>query len=91
MGLIAPPASAGVLMRVRGIVLVILLIVGLLALGFGVVELVSLPFGGASWQLAIFYGFVLVAVAIGGLAYFGRRRQRKAQAERAEQTASRAR
>jgi preprotein translocase subunit YajC len=42
-------------------------------------------------DLAIFYGFVLVVVVIGGLAYYGRRRQRKAQAERAEQTAPRAR
>jgi hypothetical protein len=91
MGLIAPPASAGTLMRVRGVVLVILLIVGLLALGFGIIELVSLPFGGASWQLSIFYGFVLVVVVLGVLAYLGRRRQRKAQAERAEQTAARAR
>jgi hypothetical protein len=91
MGLIAPPASAGVLLRVRGIMIVILLIVGLLAVGFGIVELVSLPFGGASWQLAIFYGFILVVLVIGGLAYFGRRRQRKAQGERAEQNAPRAR
>ncbi|HWF52073.1 MAG TPA: hypothetical protein VG294_15640 [Solirubrobacteraceae bacterium] len=91
MGLIAPPASAGTLMRVRGVMLVILLIVGLLALGFGIIELISLPFGGASWQLSIFYGFVLVVAVLGVLAYLGRRRQRKAQAERAEQTAARAR
>jgi len=91
MGFVAPPASAGILLRMRGIVIVVLLVVGLLALGLGIVELVSLPFGGLSLDLAIFYGFVLVAVAIGVLAYFGRRRQRKAQAERAEQTASRAR
>jgi membrane protein implicated in regulation of membrane protease activity len=78
-------------MRVRGVMLVILLIVGLLALGFGIIELISLPFGGASWQLSIFYGFVLVVVVLGVLAYLGRRRQRKAQAERAEQTAARAR
>jgi len=91
MGLVAPPASAGVLMRIRGIALVILLVLGLLAIGFGIIELVSLPFGGASWQLGIFYGFVLVVVVMGGLAYFGRRRQRKAQAERAEQSAPRAR
>jgi hypothetical protein len=88
MGLVAPPASAGVLLRARGILLVILLLVGLLAVGFGLIELVALPFGGTSVDLAIFYGFVLVAVAIGGLAYFGRRRQRKAAAERAEQTAA---
>jgi hypothetical protein len=91
MGLIAPPASAGWLLRVRGIALIIFVIVGLLALGFGIVELVSLPFGGISIDLAIFYGFVLVIVVIGGLAYFGRRKQRKSQAERAEQTAARAR
>jgi hypothetical protein len=91
MGLIAPPSSAGMLLRVRGVLLVILLILTLLALGFGIVELVSLPFGGASWQLSIFYGFVLVVVVLGVLAYLGRRRQRKAQAEQAEQTAARAR
>jgi hypothetical protein len=91
MGLIAPPASAGMLARVRGVLLVLLIVITLLALGFGIVELVSLPFGGASWQLSIFYGFVLVLVALGVLAYLGRRRQRKAQAERAEQAAARAR
>lgn len=91
MGLVAPPKSAGILMRVRGIVLVIGLIAALLGLGIGIVELVSLPFGGISLDLAIFYGVVLIAVVIGVLAYFGRRRQRKAQAERAEQMAARAR
>ncbi|MEA2195965.1 MAG: hypothetical protein QOJ25_16 [Solirubrobacteraceae bacterium] len=91
MGLIAPPASAGKLARTRGVLLVLFIIIGLLGLGFGIVELVSLPFGGGSWQLSIFYGFVLVVVVLGVLAYLGRRRQRKAQAERAEQTAARAR
>ncbi len=61
------------------------------ALGFGIVKLIALPFGGISLDLAIFYGLVLVAVVIGGLAFFGRRRQKRAQAERAEQIASRAR
>ncbi len=91
MGLIAPPASAGVLARIRGILLLIVLIIVVLALGFGIVELVALPFGGVSTDLAIFYGFVLVAVAIGVLAFFGRRRQKRAQAERAEQIAARSR
>jgi hypothetical protein len=91
MGLVAPPSSAGMLARTRGVLLVIGFIVLLLAIGFGIVELVSLPFGGASWQLSIFYGFVLVVVALGALAYFGRRRQRKAKAERAEQVGARAR
>jgi len=91
MGLVAPPKSAGVLLRARGVAVVVLLIVTLLLLGFGIVELVSLPFGGLSLDLSIFYGVLLVFVAIGVLAYVGRRRQRKANAERAEQTASRAR
>jgi len=91
MGLVAPAASAGILARIRGVVLVIVLIVAILLLGFGIVNLVSLPFGGISLDLGIFYGLVLVFVAIAVLAYFGRRRQRRAQAERAEQTAARSR
>ena len=91
MGLLAPPASAGILVRIRGIVLIIVLVVAILALGFGIVKLISLPFGGVSLDLNIFYGLVLVAVAVGILAYFGRRRQKRAQAERAEQAAARAR
>jgi hypothetical protein len=91
MGLIAPPASAGILARIRGIVLVIVLIVLILLIGFGLVELVALPLGGISLDLAIFYGLVVVLVGIGVLAYFGRRRQKRAQAERAEQAAARAR
>ena len=56
MGLVAPPKSAGLLPRIRGIVLVILLVVVVLALGFGIVKLISLPFGGISTDLNIFYG-----------------------------------
>ena len=51
----------------------------------------ALAAGGMSLDLRIFWGFVLVVVAIGVLAFFGRRRQRKAQAERAEQIAARGR
>jgi hypothetical protein len=91
MGLVAPPASAGTLARVRGILIVVVLIIAILLLGFGIVNLVSLPFGGISLDLGIFYGLVLVLVAVGVLMYFGRRRQQRAQAQRAEQTASRSR
>ena len=91
MGLVAPPKTAGLIPRVRGIVLVILLVILVLALGFGIVKLISLPLGGISTDLNIFYGLVLVAIAIGALAYFGRKRQKRAQAERAEQIASRSR
>ena len=91
MGLVAPPKSAGTLARVRGVLIVIALVVGILLLGFGIVSLVALAAGGMSLDLRIFWGFVLVVVAIGVLAFFGRRRQRKAQAERAEQIAARGR
>jgi hypothetical protein len=91
MGLVAPPASAGTLARVRGILVVILLIVVVLAVAFGIVNLIGLATGGVSTDIAIFYSLVLVLVAIGALAYFGRKRQKKAQAERAEQAAGRSR
>jgi hypothetical protein len=91
MGLVAPPKSAGMLARVRGIVLVIALILAVLLIGFGLVNLIALPFGGLSLDLGIFYGFLLVLIALGVLAYYGRRRQRRAQSERAEQIAARSR
>jgi hypothetical protein len=91
MGLVAPPASAGMLARIRGILLVIALVIVVLAIGFGIVKLIALPFGGVSTDLAIFYGLLLVAIVIGVLAYFGRRRQKRARAERAEQIAARSR
>src|SRR5581483_7941835 len=59
IGLLAPPKSAGMLARVRGIVLGFLLVVAVLALGFGIVSLISLPFG-LSLDLRIFWGLVLV-------------------------------
>jgi uncharacterized membrane protein len=91
IGLVAPPASAGVLARIRGILLAIVLVVGILALGFGIVYGVAQPLGGMSVDLSIFWGFVLVAIVIGVLAFFGRRRQKRAQAKRADQVASRPR
>jgi hypothetical protein len=91
MGLVAPPKSAGALARVRGVLIIIALIIAILLLGFGIVSLVALATGGLSLDLRIFWGFVLVVVAIGVLAFFGRRRQRKAQADRADQIAARGR
>jgi hypothetical protein len=90
MGLIAPPASAGIFARIRGILVGIGIVVGILLLGFGIVELVALPFGGISLDLAIFYGVLLVIVALGALALFGRRRQKAAVAKREADTTARA-
>jgi hypothetical protein len=91
LGLIAPPASAGILARIRGILIAIVLVIAILALGFGIVYGVSQIFGGMSIQLSIFWGFVLVAIVVGVLAVYGRRRQKRAQAQRAEQMAARSR
>jgi len=91
LGLVAPPASAGALARIRGILIAIVLVIAILALGFGIVYGVGQIFGGVSVQLSIFWGVLLVAIVIGVLAFYGRRRQKRAQAERAEQIAARSR
>src|SRR5580704_7432953 len=59
MGLLLPPASAGILARVRGVLLIILLIFVLLAIGLGVVELISLPFGGIGVAPGVLLGLIL--------------------------------
>lgn len=82
-GLLAPPASAGMLARVRGIVLILLLVIGLIALGFGIVKLVALPFGGVGNVTAVWVGLLVIVVALGVLALVGRRRQARARAARA--------
>ena len=82
MGLLIPPQSAGLVARIRGIVLLIVLVVLLLALGFGLVQLISLPFGGLGLGSSVFFGFLLVAIALGLLVLLGRRRQAKARAAR---------
>jgi hypothetical protein len=91
MGLIAPPASAGLVARTRGIIVVLLMLAAVLAVGFGIVKLIEIPAGAASTSASIGYGLVIVLVALGTLAYFGRRRQKRMRAERAEQIAARAR
>jgi hypothetical protein len=82
MGLLIPPASAGIVARVRGILLLIALVIVLLAVGFGVVKLVALPFGGLGTGSALFFGFLLVVIAIAVLVVLGRRRQSRARAAR---------
>jgi hypothetical protein len=82
MGLFIPPQSAGIAARVRGILLLIALVILLIALGFGIVELVALPFGGIGTGSAVFFGFLLVVIALGVLVLLGRRRQARAQAAR---------
>ena len=80
MGLLMPPASAGILARIRGILLIVLLIVALLAVGLGLVELVSLPFGGIGLAPGILLGLFVVIAALGIAAAIGRRRRDRAKA-----------
>ena len=61
MGLPLPPPRAGILARVRGILLILVLVIALLAIGLGIVELVSLPFGGLGLPPAVLLGFFLVS------------------------------
>ena len=87
MGVIAPPPSAGIPRRIGGILIVLLAIVVVLAIGFGIVNLVAIPFGGIG-SSAWFFGFLLVVVVLAVLAVVGRRRQRTARAKMAEQRAA---
>src|SRR3954451_5536707 len=62
MGLVAPPESAPFLLRARflvrprGFALLLLFVFVLLALGFGIVKLVALPFGGIGFLGAVLIG-----------------------------------
>jgi hypothetical protein len=87
MGIVAPPPGASIFLRIRGILLIIFLVIALLALGWGIIQLVSLPFGGIGAGVSIFWGFLLVCVALGVLFLFGRRRQKRAREKQAEQRA----
>ncbi len=80
MGLLLPPSSAGILARMRGVLLIILLIVVLLAIGLGIVELVSLPFGGLGLAPAILLGLFVVIAVLAVVAAIGRRRRDRAKA-----------
>jgi hypothetical protein len=82
LGLIAPPQGASIWLRARGVLILIALIVGVLALALGIVELIALPFGGIDIGQGLVLGLLLAAAVLGVFAFFGRRRQQKAKAER---------
>jgi hypothetical protein len=83
MGLIAPPPGASLALRARGIFIVVALVVLLVAIGFGLANLIMLPFGGTGTLGALLLGLFLVAGALGVLTLLGRRRQARAKAARA--------
>ena len=82
MGLIAPPQGASMLLKIRGGLIILAMVVVLLGIGFGVASLVLLPFGGGSTLGAISVGVLIVIVAIAVLAFLGKRKQ-AAQREKA--------
>jgi hypothetical protein len=88
MGVIAPPPSAGLPRRIGGILLLILAIVVAIILGFGIVKLIALPFGGIGTAVAFFWGFMLLLVVLGVLIVLGRRRSKRARAKAAEARAA---
>jgi hypothetical protein len=58
-------------------------VIALLAIGTGIAQLIGLAFGGIGVGSSVFFGFLLVVVALGVLVLLGRRRQSRAQASRA--------
>ncbi len=80
MGLLMPASSAGILARLRGILLILVLIVVLLAIGLGLVELVALPFGGIGLAPGILLGLFVVLAVLGVVAAVARRPRARAQA-----------
>lgn len=84
MGLLAPPASAPLVQRVRGIGLIVLLVAALLGIGLGVVQLIAIPLGGVSIGLSVLLGVGVVIVMLGILVLFGRWRQARARAAAAQ-------
>src|SRR4051812_38386199 len=89
MGLVAPGSNAPMWRRAAGVLLLIAIVVALIALGWAIVELIALPLGGVDSGIAIFYGFVLVCVVLGAMAYRGRRKQKQAREQAAAQRAGR--
>ncbi|HEX4465852.1 MAG TPA: hypothetical protein VH025_01575 [Solirubrobacteraceae bacterium] len=79
MGLLMPTASAGIVARVRGVLLIILLILVMLAIGTGVVLLVSLIFGGIGIAPAILLGLFVMIAALAVAAAVGRRKRNAAR------------
>ena len=83
MGLIAPPKSAGIVARLRGVLVAIAAVIVLIAIGTGIVELISLPSGRLSLPPAVLLGVILDVVVLAALAAFVRRRQKAARAKAA--------
>jgi hypothetical protein len=83
MGLLAPAPGAGLWVRARGVLIILAIVFVLIAIGYGLAELVALPFGGISFLWGLPLGLLIVAAVLGVLALVGRRRQARAKEARA--------
>ena len=81
MGYIAPPPGSSIIRRVGGVLLLIAIIVGLLALGWGIVQLVALPFGGHRRRRLDLLGLPARGGRDRRARGLGRRRQKRARAK----------
>jgi hypothetical protein len=79
MGLISPAQGASRLMKIRGGLIILGMVVVLLAIGFAVAKLLLLAVGGSSTFGAFGFGLVIVVVALAVLAFVGKRKQTKAR------------
>ncbi len=78
MGLVVPSEGAGMMARVRGILILAAIVFVLLAVGYGLAELIFLPFGGIGFFGGLLASLLIVTLVLGVLALAGRRRQAKA-------------
>ncbi len=81
MGLISPAPGSSLLLRARGGLILLSIVLVLLAIGFGLAMLVTLPFGGASTWGAGLLGLLIVILALVVMGFLGKRKQRAAQAK----------
>ncbi len=79
MGLISPPQGASKLLRARGVLVILAMVLALLVIGFAVAKLLLLPVGGSSTLGAIGFGVVIVIVVLAVLAFVGKRKQTRAR------------
>jgi hypothetical protein len=84
MGLLSPPPGASIWLRMRGFLIVLAAIVLLLAVGYGLVELIALPLGGVGTGSGLLLGLLLVLAVLGVLIVVGRRRQKRMAARARE-------
>jgi len=90
MGIVAPPPGASPLVRARGVLLLIAIVLVLLAIGFGIVYGIGQAAGGIGVGAALPLGALVVLAVLGALVLYGRRKQARMRTERAAEAADRA-